>query len=193
MRSASLVILLMLAGCTAPEAEIDDESTPLAEPQLDSPAAPAPPDPIVIDASWQGMVADRVLACEYYATNDCYEQRVSTPDNDWIEPFPGHNLSSALLLLEWQATSPATETLTFGFMVMATDGHSNNTHFGELSGKSPLQFDLHNLDVPLGEGQVLHAYVYNPAVSEPVDRAYVYASKEQSFTVTGEVVIVPAI
>ncbi len=190
-------VLLVLAGCLASEeSPANDVEASDAEAVADAEATavppPKPPAPVTVDASWQGDLSDRVVLCESYATNDCVAHASGAVMVDWMQAFPGHRLDHAALVLEWTPETPATETLAFGFMVMATDGESNNTLFGIVEGKSPLTIDVLNANEPLGEGQVLHAFVYNPEFSKPVDQAYVYATTRQPFAVTGTVTVVPS-
>ncbi|HET6398285.1 MAG TPA: hypothetical protein VFH47_01880 [Candidatus Thermoplasmatota archaeon] len=190
MRSlASLAILAsLLAGCAGSS----------------SPSAPAAlPDPVDPGACVADCLAQPAVGLPWEVYDLTFDGRLPTgaracaPNVACTPPLDGNprmdnflnvtqrgQLRTVSLNMTWEAGSFLTERLAFGIMVMDGCSGCNVTILEEATGTSPLQIDLLYLDVPVGPGNKLHVFAYNPS-RQDFGAARAATSVEQHFRVEG--------
>lgn len=184
MRAALVAALILLAGCSEPEAP---EVIPAAPTDTSSSPAPvAEPTVEVVPFSFDGNLGTVAHACVFPA-GQCTNGVVVEGSTDLFLDRPGANLTGLRFEVTWQAQSPATQELRVGSMVMATCDGCNSTSFEETQGPSPISVDVQGVSVPLTDDARVHIYVYNPQgfVYDPAVPGYALVSMDEPFHVEG--------
>ncbi|MEA3142991.1 MAG: hypothetical protein QOG31_315 [Thermoplasmata archaeon] len=189
MRAAAplLAILLLLAGCASPPAA--PTTAPLTATGTGTSANPSvcanctrTPVAATLAIDWSGKLGEQAIACAPQPLGcHTFSQDAASSHTDSLA---AGNLTAVRLEMAWTATTPATQTLTLGVMVMGCPT-CPAPFANEVSGASPIVVDLKDLHVALNGTQVLHLYVYNPAGNVEQDPGYAYATGDQAFTVKG--------
>jgi hypothetical protein len=193
---------LLLAGCTSPAATPAGTGTSTAASTttggirvtcVDQDIRPVAngtcaqrPAPTRIALDWDGKLGTVVNPCLPHPV-ECVPTEMDS-SSEHSEKLPAGNLTSAHVELSWTSTTPATQTLTLGVMVMGCPG-CGAPFSKEVSGASPLVVDASDLQVPVNASQVLHVYVYNPALAQGADPVFLYATPDQAFTVKGSAIV----
>jgi hypothetical protein len=193
---ATLVLLLLaataLAGCSGGGSPEADSSLPGSSGSSSSTsgamAMARPWTAEMVPVSFDGNLGTNAAAC-VFPVGACEAQQVAPSKTQVDLDRPGVNFTGLDLTVTWTAQTPATATLTAGFMVMATCDGCNSTFYDEVSGTSPLHVSLSGESVPLAEDRQFHFYVYNQQgfVFNPAVPAFAFASVDQAFHVEGAV------
>lgn len=185
-----LAAALLLAGCTGEPAAPTDSSTASGSASASS-TAPAPARawvPSLMPVTFDGNLGTSVHGCVFPA-GVCDTRDVVAGASDLVIERAGTNFTGLDLTATWTAQSPATATLTLGFMVMASCDGCNSTTYDEVTGSSPLHAAVSGANVPLDADHAVHVYLYNPQglVYNPAVPGYAFASVDQAFHVEGTV------
>jgi hypothetical protein len=196
MRRALLfAAFLLLAGCS----DTPDVADPSTDPGTLTTTGPAPSPPSAptvetLPFSFDGNLGTSAHGCVFPA-GVCHTQGLVAGSTDLLVERPGANLTALSFEVTWDAPSPATATLTVGSMVMPSCEGCNSTHFGEVTGTSPLRVEVAGVAAPLDGDARIHIYVYNPQgfVYNPAVPAYGLVAVDQAFHVEGSATLqVPA-
>jgi hypothetical protein len=186
MRAALPMLVLLLAGCGAPAPEPNSGLSATSSTTGVAVAAnPAPVEelvPIVFD----GKLGTSLHGC-LFPTGTCDSVELVAAGSELVIERPGANFTGLDVIMSWTAQTPATETLTIGWMVMATCEGCNSTFYEEVSGASPLSARLADAAVPLTADTRFHIYAYNPRglVYDPAVPGYAFVSVDQTFHIEG--------
>ena len=188
---ALLAVALLLAGCLGDEPADPTGPMSTSSGPASSSSAPAQSSAWVaseMPVSFDGNLGTSAHGC-VFPLGLCNTTAVTKPASDLYVDRPGTNFTGLDLTVTWAAQSPATATLTLGFMVMASCDGCNSTTYDEVSGPSPLRATLSGANVPLDAGHVVHLYLYNPQglVYNPSVPGYAFVSVDQAFHVEGTV------
>ncbi|MHB1260998.1 MAG: hypothetical protein ACYC2H_04700 [Thermoplasmatota archaeon] len=183
---AALTLLILLAGCSDAPEESTGSIPESATTTSSAPVVVAQPVVDTILISFDGNLGTSVHGCVFPA-GVCDTREVVADETDVIIERPGANLTAVSFDITWEATSPATQTLDVGVMVMASCDGCNDTEFVSLKGPSPLHVEASGLSLALTQDAVLHIYVYNSQglVHNPAVPAYALASVDQAFHIEG--------
>jgi uncharacterized protein YceK len=188
---AVVAMVVLLAGCTG-EPPASTEPSPTASGSASSSsAAPAQARawvPSEMAVTFDGNLGTSLHGCVFPA-GLCDTMAVTTDSSDLTVERAGTNFTGLDLTVTWTAQSPATATLTLGFMVMASCDGCNSTVYDEVTGTSPLHAAVSGANVPLDADHALHVYLYNPQglVYDPAVPGYAFVSVDQAFHVEGTV------
>lgn len=152
---------------------------------------PAPPVAMTLPVELDGNLGSFVHYCAFPAGR-C-DTHVVTPDQtDVVIEHAGANFTGLDVNLTWTSSSPATDELALGFMVMSTCDGCEDVFEDEVRGTSPLRATLSGMAVPLNETTVVHLYVYNPKSFQmvPGGVGYTFASVDMDFRLEGTVHVV---
>lgn len=189
MRLLALLVLLLLAGCAdPPAADVPEASTATQAPAatMDN-ATPAAPLPLSVPVNLDGNLGSFVHYCVFPA-GQCDTQEAIPGNADVYFEHAAANFTGLDLNLTWTASSPATQTLALGFMVMA-DCPGCSTSYEEVTGTSPLHASLSGEKVPLNATARVHIYVYNPTSFQllPGGAGYTFTSVDEAFNLAGRI------
>lgn len=192
MRAAAcLAALVLLAGCSdpAPTGDADGASaTPTGGAGGSTNRTVPAPQPMTLPVELDGNLGSFVHYCAFPASR-C-DTHIVTPDHtDIVVEHVGANFTGLDVNLTWMSSSPATDELALGFMVMSTCEGCEDPFEDEVRGTSPLRATLTGMAVPLNETTVVHLYVYNPKSfqSVPGGAGYTFASVDMDFRLEGTV------
>lgn len=190
MRLVSLLIVVVLAGCTGGPDRDSSPHGPASEatqaPEM-NPSIERTSNPEVVH--WEGALVrgawacNPEIGCEYAPSQSVYNAVFE-------QELPVGNVTSGNLSLAWDPTSRITEELVLGFRIYAPDcDECPRRYNAEVSGPSPVRVDLSN-DMYVAEGEVLRLWVYGAMIhGESVTNTYVGTSDDQPFSVEGAVVV----
>lgn len=199
MRATACVLaIVLLAGCSdTPSADGDAGATATQTSSgvatVGNATAPVPV-PMTLPVLLDGNLGSYVHYCVFAAgPPQCDTQVAVEAEDEVIIDHPGSNFTGLDLNLTWESTSPATDELVLGFMVMS-DNHVDSTMYDVVSGTSPLRATLSDENVPLNETSVVHIYVYNPKSFQmaPGGAGYTITSVDLDFHLEGSVRVVMA-
>lgn len=183
MRGALILLLLvLLAGCAAPEvpraADVPTEGdAPAPTLKAANATAEAPGVPTEVALSWDGNTGSYV--CLPDGPGSCRGRELAAPDAVHLPEVTG-NVTAAALTATWTPATPTTLELgaLAGAFVACGDGCWQWTTLAEVRGVSPLALDVSEVD--LGEGEQLGFLVFAPClVATPP--AFACADVDQPF------------
>lgn len=194
-RSASaLVLVVLLAGCLDATPTADAElDTAEAAPAQAAPAtgnatlATAPPAVTELVVALDGRTGTYALACA--PPVGCTGHTAAPGDAQVLFEGVAGRPDGGELSLTWTATSPATETMSFGVMTMYGGEACEGIDLGVASGRSPLVIDVAAADRALCPEEVLHIWVSG---GTDVNQApfYATANLDQPFHLEGALRVV---
>ena len=166
---ASLLVLAALAGCMGPEASPEEASPGKDEPGSDRPAmSPAAATPEGDDApvnasslrtlplAVEGNVGTGFMAC-VLPLQVCPGVAPVAGDNGLVVGEQRGRVAGGELTLSWTAASPATEELSFGLMLMGSEGEAcPSADLGTVQGASPLVIEAADPGRALCPDEVVH-------------------------------------
>src|SRR5689334_11115583 len=116
--ASTAVLALLLAGCSGGEPAAPEHDVPLTlASSTFAPAAPMPWTAETVPVSFSGNLGTSLHGCVFPAST-CHTAEATTDTSDLTIERPGANFTGLDLTVAWTAQTPATATLTLGFMVM---------------------------------------------------------------------------
>lgn len=184
-------VALLLAGCSS-AVETPVETASAAEAlQVAAPGAlPGPQGELVLPITLDGSTGTQAYVCATPAPSCIYREVIGGKSDLLLEGVVGE-IVGGTLALEWTATSPLTQDLAFGVMLMGGEGGAcEPVSLGLLRGSSPLEIDVAASERPVCDGEILHVWASNGIyVGDPP--AYVQLDVDQAFHLEGTLRLAP--
>lgn len=197
MRAIVLAVLsfLALAGCTS------DVDGPLVTPSLGADATPGPAETLggatgasedeaetdagvsVIPFTFEGNVGSGATGC-IDPPGECASIPVSQADSSLVFEDLVGLLEGGEILLTWEPASPATSSLSAGFMVMGGGEECASVSLAEAEGASPLTLQVAAMPRAFCADEVLHLWVAGTQWAQQ-GPAYYQVDVEQPFAAEG--------
>lgn len=194
-RPALFLAPLLIAGCLGNEpAEDGAPAEVVAASAQPEPAAPAneteaPAVAIAIPILLDGNTGTSAVVCVLGPVGECVFQEAAPGTSGLLIEGQAGTVTGGELTLAWSASSPATNELSMGAMLMDGGEGCEGVDLGMVRGASPLVLTLATAAPrALCEGEILHLWIAGTNWGGQ-DPAYYQVDVDQAFHVEGTITI----